>query len=249
MRRSVPILLYHHVAADREITSAVLERQLRSMLDQGCQCFSMDQLLNVLRGDQRVTAPAFVVTFDDGYQDNWAHAFPVLKELSLPATMYVVTDRIGTEGFLSWSDIETMASSGLVTFGSHTRTHRHFVRRETYANLDDELRQSKAILEEKLGKSCDHLAWPWGDYETAWLPLVKAIGYRSAATTLSGANGEGKDPYKLKRINIRKPELDWFHQRLNRNQWALSADVFGQFNGLDRRLKVWWNNETPYSHG
>jgi hypothetical protein len=167
----------------------------------------------------------------------------------MKAIVYLVTERIGTDGFLGWPDVQSMAASGLVTFGSHTHTHRHFVRAERYQSLQDELCRSKILIEERLAKPCRDLAWPWGDYETDWLPLVQNIGYRSAATILSGANAPGKDPYQLKRINIRRPDIGWFRDRLRRNRWALPADLFGPFNGLDRRFKVWWNNESPYSHG
>src|SRR5262249_36631270 len=154
------------------------------------------------------------VTFDDGYRNNWTVAFPVLQKLSVPATIYLVTEKIGSDGFLSWDDARTMAESGLVTFGSHTHTHRHFVRREPYQNLEEELRTSKSLIEEKLGKPCRHLAWPWGDYEDKWLPLVEKEGYRSAATTRMGANISGSDPFRLKRLNVRRPDFDWFATRL-----------------------------------
>jgi len=84
------------------------------------------------------------VTFDDGYLDNWVHAFPVLKKLGVKAAMYLVTSLVERQalpregvavsdtrrrerdpgGFLSWAEARAMADSGLVTFGSHTHTHR-----------------------------------------------------------------------------------------------------------------------------
>jgi len=249
MKPSIPILLYHHVAPGRPITPQAFEAQLRFLQDNSYRNLSIDELMQVVEGNREVPAQAFVISFDDGYGDNWTCAFPILQRLSMKAIIYLVTERVGTEGFLSWPEIRSMSESGLVTFGSHTHTHRRFVRREPYRNLEEELRQSKTLIEDELRKPCEHLAWPWGDYETAWLPFVKTVGYRSAATTLSGANTTGKDPYALKRINVRKPDLDWFRRRVRLNQWALPADLFGPFNGLDRRLKVWWNNETPYAHG
>src|ERR1051326_3462433 len=150
MKRSVPILLYHHVAPEREITPVAFERQLRTLLDAGYSCLSMDDLVEMVRGEKKVDEAAFVLTFDDGYRNNREHAFPILKKLSLPATIYLVTERVGTEPYLSWDEIKEMAGSGLVTFGSHTQTHRHFVRKEPYVNLEQELQGSKAIIEEQL---------------------------------------------------------------------------------------------------
>ena len=249
MKRSVPILLYHHVSPERDITPMGFEVQLRSLLDEGYEALSMNSLAQVISGKKTVTKLSFAVTFDDGYQDNVQHAFPVLQKLAIPAMIYLVTEKIGTEGFLSWTDIRTMAASGLVTYGSHTHTHRHFVRREPYQKLEEELYKSKALIEGELKTSCEHLAWPWGDYETEWLPLVKKLGYATAATTLSGANAEGTNSYELRRINIRRPSADQLLSRLKWNAFSAPASAFGLFYGWDRRFKVWWNKESPYSHG
>jgi hypothetical protein len=249
MKRSVPILLYHHVAPNRALTPSDFETQLRSLQAMEYRAFSMGDLMRVVRGEKTVGQRAFALTFDDGYKNNWQHAFPILEKLSIPATIYLVTERVGSEGFLSWADIKAMSASGLVTFGSHTHTHRHFVRQEPYQNLKEELRQSKTLIETQLKTACEHLAWPWGDYETAWLPLVQKLGYSSAATTLSGANAAGSSAYELRRINVRHGGVDWLKSRLRWNTFALPASGFGMCYGWDRRFKVWWNRESPYSHG
>ncbi len=269
MKRSFPILLYHHVSPDREITPGVFEQQLRRLLDQGYRSLSMDELLAIVRGQAPEGGPGFTVTFDDGYFDNWACAFPVLQKLGVKATYYVVTDRVeahaapratgsildtktnerGPGGFLSWCEVRAMAESGLVEIGSHTRTHRHFVRKEPYRDLADELAGSKARIEKETGRPCRHLAWPWGDYETSWWPMVERAGYQSAVTTLAGANASGTHPFALKRISIRRPGLDWLSARLRWNSTVLAARSFGLVYGWDRRFKVWWNAESPYSHG
>jgi len=249
VKRSVPILLYHHVAPERPITPRGFEAQLRFLIDQGYRGLSISDLVGVSQGEKAVSQPAFALTFDDGYRNNWEHAFPILKKLSVPATIYLVTERVGADGFLSWADIKAMSTSGLVTFGSHTHTHRHFVRTEPYQNLEEELRQSKAIIEGQLGTPCEHLAWPWGDYESDWLPLVEKLGYLSAATTRSGANTTGSNPYEFRRINVRRESIGWLRSRLRWNQFALPAASVGLFYGWDRRIKVWWNEESPYSHG
>lgn len=251
MKRSIPILLYHHVAPDREITPEGFERQLRYLLDQGYQSLSMEELLKVIRGQWEPERPGFVLAFDDGYTDNRVYAFPVLQKLDVKALIYLVTERVESHaaGFLSWSEVREMANSRQVCVGSHTHTHRHFVRREPYADLETELRRSKELIESQTGAPCDHLAWPWGDFETEWQALAQGVGYRSAATTLSGANAAGTNPYELKRISVRRVDLEWLATRLRWNTRALTAQAFGLFYGWDRRFKVWWNAESPYPHG
>lgn len=266
MSRSIPILLYHHVAPDREIRPEDLEAQLHGLLDAGYRSLSLDELLRVLSGEVTSTK-GFVVTFDDGYLDNWTYAFPVLKKLDVKATMYLVTDRVeetlsprkplSTDdthrlerqpgGFLSWGEAEEMQATGLVSFGSHTQSHRNFVRANPYTDIAKELRTSKSIIESRLGQPCKHLAWPWGDHEESWKPLARAAGYASAATTRSGANVLGADPFSLQRLNVSKRDPQWLLGRLSIHSMPPVARVYGWFHGFDRRLKVQLKKESPYS--
>ncbi|HVO32356.1 MAG TPA: polysaccharide deacetylase family protein, partial [Elusimicrobiota bacterium] len=138
---------------------------------------------------------------------------------------------------------------GLIHFGSHTMTHRGFVRRQRYADIDQELRQSKAMIESRTRLPCQDLAWPWGDYERDWLERARAAGYRSAATTRGGSNTVGSNPLELRRINVTHGDASWL---AGRNRWqhrAWSASLSGCFQGWDRRFKVWLHDESPYSHG
>jgi peptidoglycan/xylan/chitin deacetylase (PgdA/CDA1 family) len=267
--RSIPILLYHHVAPDREVTPEGFEAQLRFLLDRGYRSLSMGEVLQVLLGESPAHARAFAVTFDDGYFDNWVNAFPILKKLQVQATIYLVTDRAERHadvrsapptldtrhmerapgGFLSWAEVRIMAASGLVRFGSHSHTHRGFLRQSPYADVEAELRQSKQWIEKETGVPCTHLAWPWGEYETSWLSMATRLGYRSAVTTRAGANAPGSDPMTLRRLRVRNGSARWLRSRLLWNAYVWPSRLVGSFYGLDQRFKVWWNKESPYPHG
>lgn len=269
MRRSVPIWMYHHVSPDREITPEGFERQLRHLLDQGYTSLSMSELLQGVRGERSLDRPAFVVTFDDGYLDNWLYAFPILKKLSVKAVMYLVTEKVeresnlrhpfpvvdtrsnerGPGGFFSWAEARAMRESGLVEFGSHTHTHRHWVRKTPFETIEQELSQSKRMIEEELSQRCVHLAWPWGEYEISWWPLLQRLGYETAVTTRSGPNTVGTNPLALRRINVSRENLGWFDQKLAWSTRVWPARLIGPWIGLDRRLKTWLHRETPYAHG
>jgi peptidoglycan/xylan/chitin deacetylase (PgdA/CDA1 family) len=267
MTSSSPILLYHHVAYEREITPYGFRSQLKYLLELGYQSISLDELLKNIKNPERKT---FVVTFDDGYLDNWFYAFPVLQELKIKATIFLVTERMenhenprvlpasgifkppeerGPGGFLSWSECRAMQASGLVTFGSHTHTHRHWKRRELYQNLEAELRDSKALIEKNLRQPCLDLAWPWGDYENSWMTLLGKSGYRSALTTLSGANSRGTPVFALRRLKVSREDPHWLASRCAWHKSASAANAFGLFYGWDRRFKTWIHSESPYAHG
>jgi peptidoglycan/xylan/chitin deacetylase (PgdA/CDA1 family) len=268
MKYSIPIFLYHHVSPDREMTPQALEAQLSFLLSEGYQSLSLDEILAVCAGERPLERPSFGVTFDDGYLDNWLYAFPVLEKLRVQAAYYLVTEyveevapRLAEKAydsrhgerekgrFLSWEEARRMADSGLVSFGSHTETHRHFKRKERYVDLRQELLGSKKKIDKQLGKSCSHFAWPWGDFQTEWRPLVGECGYRTAVTTLAGANAVGSDPLLLHRLNVSRPTVEWLKSRLAWNHAAWSAAGVGFFYGWDRRLKTWIQKESPYAHG
>lgn len=269
MKRSIPILLYHHVSPDREITPEGFERQLRWLLDQGYRSLSMSELMDVTQGRASADTPGFVLTLDDGYLDNWVYVFPILKKLSVKATIFLVTEKIETHteprtvqgaldtksrerepgGFISWAEARVMAGSGLVEFGSHTNTHRHWTRKEKYANIEEELAVSKQVIEAELKRPCLHLAWPWGDYETSWWPLLEKMGYETALTTEAGANTRGTNPFALKRISVRRDTVDWLAGRLRWNGSAFAANSYALMYGWDRKLKTLLRAESPYSHG
>jgi peptidoglycan/xylan/chitin deacetylase (PgdA/CDA1 family) len=118
---------------------------------------------------------------------------------------------------LTWEQILTMQRAG-VHFGSHTLTHPVVSRLEA-SQLETELRDSKRLLEEKLGTPVEDFAFPFGhadDCGTAPRPVLVACGYRSAATTIWGVNERGADPFALRRVQIgEERSLDMFAFQLN----------------------------------
>jgi peptidoglycan/xylan/chitin deacetylase (PgdA/CDA1 family) len=104
---------------------------------------------------------------------------------------------------LDWSEIESMQRSGLIEFGSHTHTHP-ILSRCTREQQEAELRQSRDLLRERLGKA-DHFAYPNGtraDFTRETQQLLAQLDYRSAVSTEIGLNGHGADRYGLRRVNI-----------------------------------------------
>jgi len=87
--------------------------------------------------------------------------------------------------------------SGLVAFGSHTHTHRHFARRQLYQTWKKSSGSPKRSLK-TVWVNRATICLAVGNYETDWLPMVERIGYRSGSDTLSGANAPGTDPYELR---------------------------------------------------
>lgn len=123
------------------------------------------------------------ITFDDGYADNYTNAFPLLKKYNVKATIFVITDLIGTPEYMTAEQLREMSESGLVSVQSHTRSHRK-LSSLTDAELDEELRGSKETLEELTGSEVYAVAYPMGDYDERVLAAVKkyyTVGYTTKA--------------------------------------------------------------------
>ncbi|MEK7744558.1 MAG: polysaccharide deacetylase family protein, partial [Elusimicrobiota bacterium] len=215
---SVPVLMYHHVAPDREVTPEGFEGQLAWLKKKDFHTLSCAELLAYLNGEAHAPVRPAVITFDDGYADNWVYAFPLLKKYGMKAVIFTPTGKIHNtgklrptsqeggairdtrkaerepEGFLTWEEIRAMCASGLVEIGSHTHTHKDFDSKAGYSDIRDELKRSKSEIVSHTGSWSGALAWPWGEFQEDWLSFLPELGYRMAFTTKAGANSPGCDP-------------------------------------------------------
>jgi peptidoglycan/xylan/chitin deacetylase (PgdA/CDA1 family) len=248
---------------------------------------TLDELAEAIDSGAGLEQPSCVITFDDGWRDNYEHAFPVLKELGAPATIFVVPDHVesgedfwpdrltrillgwnredsgshrllreaigdacdlhGTESrrkrldladaaiaslkslpleeihailtrleesglvngchspdsrsICSWSDLQEMTATQLVTIGSHTNSHV-ILTVELRERCEGEIVKSKRTIENKLDAPVRHFAYPNGNFNGQLADLVRKAGYRSACTCLSGTNTHATSPYEIRRIHV-----------------------------------------------
>lgn len=153
------------------------------------------------------------ITFDDGYQDFYDNAFPVLRDLNFPSTVFLISDLVGKENawdfhdlrdrkrLMDWDTIKQLKREG-VTFGSHTRTHP-FLSKLSSDDLKSELAGSRSDLESQLQVPVDFFCYPYGDYDSRAVEAVKQAGYKLAVTTKRGLVHPGSDPLQVRRSFIR----------------------------------------------
>ena len=113
-----------------------------------------------------------VLTFDDGYEDNYSAMFPVLKEYNAHATIFLIENLIGTDGYLTEEQIKEMADSGLVHFGWHTQNHTELPSMKE-GNLRKDLEEGKLKVEELTGMPCRAFAYPGGKYDSKSASIVE----------------------------------------------------------------------------
>jgi peptidoglycan/xylan/chitin deacetylase (PgdA/CDA1 family) len=211
--QTVTILCYHRLgpaASKMVVTPTAFEAQMAWLVDNGYRVITLAELSGFLAGKSALPARTVVLTFDDGYESVYRHAFPVLKRLRLPATLFVYTDFLGGGESLSFAQLQEMMSSGLVDVQSHSKTHRNLVERkpgeseERYrANLDAEMRVPREALERRLpGLKLRHLAYPYGDADDSVLDSAARNGFELAATVVPGGNPFYAHPLMLRRTMI-----------------------------------------------
>ena len=146
------------------------------------------------------------LTFDDGYENVYTEAFPILKKYNFKATVFLITSP--AEGHLTDEEIREMAASGLVMFGSHTETHRDLTSLSD-GEIMTELSASATKIEKLTGKKATALAYPYGASNEKVVAAEKKCGYKCAYTITDPVGGE--DAFHLPRYTVwRETKMDVF---------------------------------------
>lgn len=220
-RRAGPrVLIYHEIggASDRELnlSPASFQFQVEWMLGNG-RIVSLSEGVNDLTSIE--ASNRFVLTFDDGYLGVWRHAFPVLRDLSAPFTLYLTTSPLetgaplhsGADQPLTWEAVRTMVESGLVTLGAHTHSHPD-LRFTTQNEVRDELETSDALIESRTGQRPRHFAYPWGYWSESAHSSVRDR-YETAALGSGPADTQGLNQGRFHRVPVLASDGAWVFQR------------------------------------
>jgi peptidoglycan/xylan/chitin deacetylase (PgdA/CDA1 family) len=160
--------------------------------------------------EQPLEGRRIAITFDDGYADFLDHALDVLRELGLPATIFVPTALVGERGFdwyadapraLSWDELAELRREGLVDVQPHSRTHP-WLPTLGDGQAEEEIAGAKDDVERRLGVAAEVFCFPAGLYGERELALVRGAGYRAAVTTDPGVNPGGRPLHTLRRTLV-----------------------------------------------
>ncbi len=186
----VPILLYHNVEEEYDISKSIvtitpkkLEEHITYLMKKGYNPITFDQYFEATKGKYELPENPFIITFDDGYLSNYTLAYPVLQKLNVPATIFVVTSTVGKTPsdlpHFDWEQAREMAESGLVSIQSHTNDHVELDSLFTYEVLR-QLRYSKYLIEKNLGTKCNVISYPYGYHNSSTINMSHLAGYDMA---------------------------------------------------------------------
>lgn len=215
------ILMLHRVVEQRsegenrelEITPEFLRRTIETYHQQGHRFVSIDEACDII-SKGRTNHPFVCLTFDDGYQDNYDIAYPILKQYEVPFAIYVTTGFIDNRLPMWWYSKEKLGinteslkkidADPLCTIGAHTVSHP----RLDTLSLDDqqkEIAQSRQELESLLGHPVHHFSYPHGAYNAETLSIINKQTFRSTLLAWGGNIRRGANPLMLPRIELRQP--------------------------------------------
>ena len=231
------VLTYHRVNStsptDRlSVRTEEFRKQMALLYRQGYHTVTPEEALESFRLKKLLPKRSVLITFDDGYEDNFLEAWPILKEYGFKATVFVATGLIGQthdgRKMLTWDQIGTMAAQG-ISFGSHTVHHAHLD--EVLSDeKQKEAASSKQELEEKLGREVVSFCYPFGGYDPEAKEALRKAGYTLAFTTKPGPVRPGCDLLELPRTEISgfdtlsdfKKKLagafDWLHRMVQKER-------------------------------
>lgn len=217
----IPVLYYHSVTepATNEviITPEKLKAELTYIKNQGYITLTMKDLKNYLLNHSLIPEKSILITFDDGYMDNYYNAFPILKELNMNATIFCITSNLDGNYYLSKEAIKEMSTYG-IDIESHTINHPH-LNKLTYEDQLKELTESKKTLESITGKEVTSIAYPFGDYNEDSIKAAKNSGYTFGFTTNRGLADKDDNFFKLDRIYISSTyDMDTFKDVLTKTK-------------------------------
>lgn len=216
---SLPILMYHSVDSVEGNALCVPKEQLEAEMawlkHNGYYTLTPTEAIRVLTKNEVPKDKKIVwITFDDGYENNYTQAFPIMKKYHLNATINVITSKINTGGMLSTAQIKKMQASKLISFESHTVQHTDLTTL-TLEQQQKEALDSKAALKKEFKIDSQSYCYPAGQYNEDSRISAKQAGYQIALTTNEGWASAADGLYDLKRVRIPAGmPLDVFSQEL-----------------------------------
>ena len=233
------VVIVYHAVGDPDAFGNVSVDRFRRDIDYLRDEYELVRLRKLLSDPNRTDSKRVAITFDDGYENFYHEAFPIVSEREVPVTLFIpdavaggedfelVRERLGvpTEGraFLSESQVRSCLDEDIVDLGNHGRTHANLAEITDEQRLEREIVEAKEHLEDRFDTTIATFAYPYGQYNQPARRVVER-SHTAAVTSDPGGVSCEQDRYRIPRISGHLP-----HWRL---QWEVTdlAEVFRKVN-------------------
>nr|MDD6335103.1 polysaccharide deacetylase family protein [bacterium] len=227
----VPIVMYHSVLKDQKrlgkyvLSPDTLAADLAYLAERGYQSVTMSELIDYVNGRGELPQKPIVLTFDDGYYNNYVYAYPLLKQYGYRAVISIIgkmSDAAQTEehpsayySHLTWTQLKEMMDSGLIevqnhSYNLHTNAGRNGAAKKrgedisTYTHvLEEDIGRLQTLLQNNIGYTPNTFTYPFGSTSTQTDDILHSMGFEATLSCVEGPNyiDRGSSLYRLKRYN------------------------------------------------
>lgn len=209
----VPILMYHYISVppegsdeyriDLSVSPENFRAQMEYLAANGYTTVDLYDVTLAIVNQRQLPPKPVVITVDDGYRDFYDNAFPVLRELGLKATLFVITDYVdrGEPNYVSWAMVEEMAQAG-IRIEPHSKSHVNMNGRGRDF-LIWEMLGSRETVEAHIGYTPRYFAYPGGRYDDLAMQVLEELGFWGAVTTYGGRWHGHMDRFEWTRMRVR----------------------------------------------
>ena len=176
-----------------------------------------------------------LLTVDDGFSSFYKKAWPILKKNKIPFIIFINTETVGSNGYMTWSEIEEISKFDFVHIGNHSHSHGYLVDKKD-EEIKKDLQTSIRIFEEKINHTTKFFAYPFGEYKNSYKEIVKNLGFQYGFGQHSGVMDKTKDKLSLPRfpINEKYGEIERFKTILKTIPFPYVA-IFPEERYLDEK--------------
>lgn len=218
-KQAIPILMYHSICADVHplfkryaIAPEQFRKQMAYLKSQDLHPMRVTELVTALRSQTGLPEKPLLLTFDDGFEDFYTQALPIIESSGFTATLFMPTQYVGKTSqwlksageenrpILNWGQLKEITQRG-VECGGHSHSHAELDRLPHKQTLA-EITQCKDILEARLGQEISSFAYPFGYYNRAVKQMVKAAGYLGACAVRHTTGDGSEDLFALRRVIV-----------------------------------------------
>ncbi len=207
--------IYHRFDDNRypstNISVDIFTQQLQFLRERNIPVVSTQDVSERIARGESLPEHAVMITVDDSYLSFYEAGMPIIREFDIPVSLFVNTDSVGTPGYMSWEQIREVAAQG-VEIGNHTASHAYLVEKgagETDAQwrqrVHDDILKAQQAFERELGLVPNIFAYPYGEYSTDIIDILKDLGFIAAYAQQSGVIHSQHDPFTLPRFPMGGP--------------------------------------------
>ncbi|MFD4416963.1 polysaccharide deacetylase family protein [Bacillus safensis] len=198
----LPILMYHSISSGNSlrVPKSEFASHMKWLKDNDYVTLSPEEAYRVFTTNSMPSKKSVLITFDDGYTDNYTKAFPILKQYGMKATIFMIEQSIGRPNHLTDEQMDEMMAHG-ISIESHTIHHLE-LNRLSKQQQEDELKESKTFFDQRFSQRTRMVSYPVGRYNEETLKLAKEAGYQMAVTTEPGHAKKEQGMMSLHRVRI-----------------------------------------------